>query len=145
MVPALPLPATRSREPCCAPGGIRTSTVSVVEMRPSPWQVGHAFCKRPVAVAARAGQTELHRAGHLGHVAAAVALRADGVAAALAAPVPLQVAHTSWRVMFRRTCVPRIACQKSMFRPYSRSEPFSGAVRGCLAAACRPNHWLKIS
>ncbi len=101
-------------------------------MRPSPWQVGHLFVRRPGAVAARASQAEAHRAGHLRHVAAAVAFRTDRVARRLRAPVPSQVAQTSWRVMFSRTCVPLIACQKSMLRPYSRSAPFSGAV---LAAA----------
>ena len=46
--------------------------------------------------------------------------------------------------MFSRTCVPLIACQKSILRPYSRSVPFSGA---CVAAASLlpPNNWLKIS
>jgi hypothetical protein len=42
------LPATRSREPFCAPGGIRTSTVSFRSTRPSPWQVGQALCSVPV-------------------------------------------------------------------------------------------------
>ena len=59
-------------------------------------------------------------------------------------PVPPQVAQASWREIFRRTCVPLIACQKSIFRPYSRSAPFSGAAAAALAC-WRPNHWLKIS
>src|SRR5262252_8618932 len=48
IVPALPLPATRRREPFCAPGGIRTSTDSGRSTRPSPWQVGQTLCNFPV-------------------------------------------------------------------------------------------------
>ena len=48
-VPALPLPATRRREPVCAPGGMRTSTVSDVR-------------NAPVAVA---GGTDVAQAGPL--------------------------------------------------------------------------------
>ena len=43
---------------------------------PSPWQVGQSFDTRPGAVAARAGNVELHPAAHLRHLAGAVALRA---------------------------------------------------------------------
>ena len=32
----------------CAPAGMRTSTVSVRATRPSPPQVGQAFCSRPL-------------------------------------------------------------------------------------------------
>ena len=45
-----------------------------------------------------------------------------------AAPAPSHAAHISCRVMFSRTCVPLIACQKSIDNPYSRSDPFSGAA-----------------
>ena len=47
MVPALPLPGTRRREPLRAPGGMRTSTVSVWVTRPSPPQVGQALRSLP--------------------------------------------------------------------------------------------------
>ncbi len=49
-------------------------------------------------------------------------------------PLPLQVSQTSWRATLRRTCVPRMACQKSMSSPYSRSEPFSGSRARLFAA-----------
>ena len=75
-----PAPAAASR--CERPAGMRTSTVSVRATRPSPSQVGQALRSLPVPLAARAGQVELHRAGHLGHVAGAVALRADVTVAA---------------------------------------------------------------
>ncbi len=58
MVPALPLPATRSRDPFCAPGGMRTSTISVCARRPSPWQVGQAFFSRPLPL--QRGQVRLN-------------------------------------------------------------------------------------
>ena len=58
MRPALPLPATRSREPCCAPGGMRTSTVSGCRKRPSPWQVGQTLRSRPVP--SQRGQVRLN-------------------------------------------------------------------------------------
>ena len=65
MVPAFPFPATRRREPSRAPGGMRTSTASVWATRPSPPQVGQALLQLARAAAARAGQVELHGAGHL--------------------------------------------------------------------------------
>src|ERR1700685_4064048 len=46
--PALPRPATRTREPVCAPGGMRTSSDSTRGTRPSPPQFLHIVCKRPV-------------------------------------------------------------------------------------------------
>src|SRR5260370_32609173 len=58
-------------------------------------------------------------------------------------PVPPHVAQLSCRAMFRRTCVPRMACQKSMLSPYSRSVP--GCGTGCGVSFARPNHWLKMS
>ena len=47
MVPALPLPGTRRREPSRAPGGMRISTLSVWVTRPSPPQVGQALRSLP--------------------------------------------------------------------------------------------------
>src|ERR1700723_1302253 len=46
--PALPRPATRTREPVCAPGGMRTSSDSTRGTRPSPPQFLHIVCRRPV-------------------------------------------------------------------------------------------------
>src|SRR5882672_12818801 len=57
-LPALPLPATRNREPDCAPGGIRTSTVSDLEIRPSPPQVGHTL--RSLPLPSQRGQVRLN-------------------------------------------------------------------------------------
>src|ERR1700733_10457441 len=143
-VPAFPFPATRNRDPCCAPGGMRTSTASLFEIRPSPWHVEHLLRKRPVP-------------SHLGHV------RLNFIAPAVCVtlplplhsgqpafapgrePVPLHVGHVSWRVMLSRTCVPLMACQKSMLNPYSRSAPVSGGAVLASAALPPPNHWLKIS
>src|ERR1700687_2682892 len=59
------------------------------------------------------------------------------------APVPLHRVHASWRTTLRRTCVPRMACQKSMFSPYSRSVPFCGG--GWRAAAPRVEDVLKVA
>jgi hypothetical protein len=42
-------------------------------------------------------------------------------------PDPWQTSQVSCRLIFNFTCVPRIDCQKSIFNPYSRSAPFSGA------------------
>src|SRR5439155_4723601 len=47
IVPALPLPGTRRREPVRAPGGIRISTCSFLATRPSPPQVGHELRSLP--------------------------------------------------------------------------------------------------
>ena len=94
MVPALPLPGTRRREPLRAPGGMRTSTVSVCGDAAIAVAGGAGVLQLAVAAAARAGEVELHGAGHLGHVAGAVALR-TGDSPAPVDPVPWQVAQTS--------------------------------------------------
>ena len=60
---------------------MRKSTVSVRETVPSPWQVGQVVGDAPCAVAARAGDVELHAPAHLRHLAGAVALRALHAAA----------------------------------------------------------------
>jgi hypothetical protein len=103
---------------------------------------GAGRCAAALAVAARAGEAELHRARHLRDVAGAVALRAGGRSA------PPPAAAVAGLADFlagdvERTCVPRMACQKSMFRPYSRSAPFSGPPR--LFAPRPPKNWLKMS
>ena len=74
LMPALPLPCRRMRWPSRVPGLMRNSTVSVRVTMPSPWQVGQSFEIWPRAVAARAGDVELHAAAHLRHLARAVAL-----------------------------------------------------------------------
>src|SRR5260370_4046221 len=124
-LPALPLPATRKREPDCAPGGMRTSTVSDLEIRPSPPQVGHTLRSLPLP-------------SHRGHVRLNFIAPAIWVTLPVPShsgqtveeppedPDPPQVSQTSCRDTLSRTCVPRIDSQKSMFRPYSRSAPFSG-------------------
>ena len=75
MVPALPLPGTRRRDPFWAPGGnphfdellVGDSAIAVA---------GRAgVFDAALAVAARAGQVELHVARHLRHAAGAAALR----------------------------------------------------------------------
>src|SRR5580658_6060527 len=107
MRPALPLPATRSREPDCAPGGIRTSTASDLDKRPSPWQVGQTLRKRPFP--SQRGQVRLN------FIAPAICVTfpvpshsGQTVDAPPTLPLPLQVSHVSWRATLRRTWVPRI-------------------------------------
>src|SRR5207245_60934 len=48
IVPALPLPGTRTRPPFATPAGMRTSIVSVRRTRPSPPHVLHAVLNLPV-------------------------------------------------------------------------------------------------
>src|ERR1035438_2755244 len=107
IVPALPLPGTRRREPSRAPGGMRISTLSVWVMRPSPPQPGQALRSLPEppqrggtgvaqftgTAAARAGEVELHGAGHLADVSRAFALLANGFAAASGAGAAAGVAN----------------------------------------------------
>src|SRR5690242_19686707 len=99
IVPALPFPATRNREPACAPGGILTSTVSGCETRPSPWHVGQAFFSRPFPL----------QRGHvrLNFMAPAIWLTepeplhcGQTEILPLAEPVPLHVSQVSWRCTF---------------------------------------------
>ena len=46
--PALPLPATRSRDPEVTPAGCGLPPYPAAQIRPSPRQVGQAFFSRPV-------------------------------------------------------------------------------------------------
>ena len=82
LVPALPLPGTRRRDPLRAPGGIRTSTGSVRVTRPSPPQVGQALRSLPVPPQRGQVHIEPHGAGHLADVAGALTLRAGHFARA---------------------------------------------------------------
>ena len=89
---AFPLPATRRREPDCAPAGMRTSTVSLLH-QPSFAMTGGADILEPaLSIAARTGETELHRARHLRDVAGAVTF---GAHRTVAAAVP--GAAAGWR------------------------------------------------
>src|SRR5216684_4580237 len=95
-------------------------------MRPSPWQVGHAFCNFPLPP--QRGQVRLNFIAPAICETEPVPLHCGQVTEPLgASPEPLHVAQTSWRVMLSLACVPRMACQKSIFSAYSRSEPFSGS------------------
>src|SRR5690349_18840824 len=93
-------------------------------MRPSPWHLGQTFLSRPLP--SQRGQVRLN------FIAPAICVTfpvpshsGQTVVLPPAVPLPPHVSHVSWRLMFRRTCVPLIDSQKSMFSPYSRSEPFS--------------------
>src|SRR5690348_6345161 len=94
--PAFPLPATRSRDPELTPAGIRTSTESGRDIRPSPRQVGQVFFKRPVPS---------HRGhGRLNFIAPAICVTVPvpshsghTVTFLPDVPVPWQVSHVSWR------------------------------------------------
>ena len=123
-------------------------TRALLRARRNPHLHGFRVRDAPVAVARRAPiaqparalalrtrQAEAHRAGHLRHVAAAVAFRTNRVGAGRAPAAVAGGAHFL-AADIQRTCVPRIACQKSMFRPYSRSVPFSR--RGRVAALALP-------
>ena len=131
LVPALPFPARAAASRCCAPGGIRTSTVSVCETRPSPWQVGQALLQPARAVAARAGQVEPWRPPS-GSRCRCRCIPGRPSFAAARAPVPLQVAQTSWRVMFRRTWVPSNRLPEIDIEPVLEVGAFFGR---CAAAA----------
>ena len=94
MVPALPLPGTRRREPLRAPGGMRTSTVSVRVTRPSPPQVGQAL--RSLPVPPQRGQVRLNFMAPAIWVTLPVPLHCGQVTSpAPVEPVPWQVSQTS--------------------------------------------------
>ena len=63
---------------------------------------GAGIAQPSLAVAARAGEVELHGAGHLVDVAGAIAFRAHRGSAARPRPVPWQVSQISWRVDIER-------------------------------------------
>src|SRR5271156_3878380 len=122
---------------------MRTSTISDLDNRPSPWQVGQTFRKRPLP--SQRGQVRLNFIAPAICVTLPVPSHSGQTVDELpVAPVPPQVWQVSCRLTLRRTCVPRMDSQKPILRPYSRSEPFSGA-----AAARSPlrllKNWLKMS
>src|SRR5436309_15558955 len=105
MVPALPFPATRRREPFCAPGGMRTSTLSEWASRLSPWHVGQTFFRRPLPL--QRGHVRLNfmlpaiwvtvpAPLHCGHAAEPLSLP----------PAPWHVGHWSERMISILACVP---------------------------------------
>src|SRR5580704_10844055 len=121
---------------------MRTSTVS--EINPSPWHVEHLLRSRPVP--SQRGHVKLNFIAPAVCVTLPLPLHSGQTAFAPGrAPVPLQVGHVSCREIFSRTCVPLIACQKSMLSPYSRSAPFSGGAVLASAALPPPNKWPKRS
>ncbi len=97
---------------------------------------GAGVLKAAFAVAARAGEIELHIARHLGYIAGAVALRTgDGagfVAASAMAGGALFVAGDFDLGLRAADGLP-----EAMFSPYSRSAPFSGSASGRLAGGDR--------
>src|SRR5882757_10514347 len=140
--PAFPFPATRSRDPDATPCGILTSTASERLKRPSPRQVGHAFFNRPVP------PQRLHV--RLNFIAPAICVtvplpsHSGQTATPLPElPVPWHVSHVSCREIFSFTCVPRMDCQKSTFKPYSKSAPRSGCT--AWRAFPPPKNWPKMS
>ena len=109
----------RSRRECAPPPFPHATT------RPSPWHVGQAFFSCPVPP--QRGQVRLNFIAPAICVTcpAAVALRTDDRLAARRTGAVAGVADFL-TCDIQRDCVPRMACQKSMLSPYSRSEPFSG-------------------
>ena len=94
MVPAFPFPGTRSREPLRAPGGMRTSTVSVRVTRPSPPHVGQAL--RSLPVPPQRGQVRLNRMAPAIWVTLPVPLHWGQTTSPVPVdPVPWQVLQTS--------------------------------------------------
>src|SRR5260370_13069282 len=122
--PALPLPATRKREPDCAPGGIRTSTVSDLEIRPSPPQVGQTL--RSLPLPSQRGHVRLNFIAPAIWVTLPVPSHSgQTVEEPPEDPVPPHVSQISCRDTLGRNWVPRIHSQKSMFRPSPTSPPSS--------------------
>src|SRR5438132_10087719 len=101
-LPALPLPATRRRDPDWTPGGIRTSTGSECEMRPSPWQVGQTFFSLPFP--SQRGQVRLNFMAPAICVTLPVPSHSgQTVLLPLPVPEPPQVSHNSCRATFSLT------------------------------------------
>src|ERR1700722_6018821 len=141
--PSLPLPATRSRAFDVTPCGIRTSTGSECEIRPSPLQVGQTFFSRPRP--SQRGQVRLNFIAPAIWVTLPVPSHSgQTVVVPPTEPDPLHVSQISWRTTFKRTWVPRMDSQKSMLSPYSRSDPFSEVVAPD-SPFRPPKNWLKIS
>ena len=163
MVPALPLPGTRRREPLRAPGrdadlhGFGAGDAAVAAAG------GAGVAQLAGAAAARAGEVELHGAGHLGDVAGAFALRAGDFAGAggagavagvadfvagdvearLGAPdgLPEIDIHHVFEVaalfgLGLRRAAPRPPknCEKMSRKPPASAPRSRGARRGCRAA-----------
>ena len=108
--------------------------------RPSPPHVGQAF--RSLPVPPQRGQVRLNFIAPAIWSTWPVPLHC-GQAGVLppAEPVPWQVSQISWRVMLSRTCVPLMACQKSMFSTYSRSRALF-AERACVPVRrLAPKNW----
>src|SRR5580704_10823697 len=143
IVPALPFPGTRTREPLATPAGMRTSMVSVRRKRPSPLHVGQTLRIFPVPPQRVQGTLNfilpaacwmVPEPWHVGHVCGEPT-----------APVPWHVSHVSSRVIESFFTAPRTASQKSISIWYSRSPP--GSCSGSIAAPPRPplKNWLNRS
>src|SRR5258707_10160282 len=110
IVPALPLPRTRTRPPFATPAGMRTSIDSIRRTRPSPLQVLQSVRSLPVPP---------HRVhGTLKRILPAacwivpVPPHAAQVCGEPTAPVPWQVPQVSSRVIESFFTAPRTASQK---------------------------------
>src|SRR5580700_1827526 len=142
IVPALPLPGTRTRDPLATPAGMRTSMVSVRLTRPSPPHVLHMVRSLPVP------PQRVH--GTLKRILPAacwivpVPPHVGQVCGEPTAPVPWQVSQVSRRVIEIFFTAPRTASQKSISLWYSRSPP--GSCSTSISAPRPPRkNWLNRS
>ena len=124
-------------------GGIRTSTISDFDKRPSPWQVGQTFRKRPLP--SQRGQVRLN------FIAPAICVTlpvpshsGQTVEVPPTVPLPLQVSQISWRATLRRTWVPRMDLPEIDVQSVFEVRAFFGAAARLLAALV-PKNWLKMS
>src|SRR5258705_2438465 len=142
IVPALPLPGTRTRPPFATPAGMRTSIVSVRRTRPSPPQFLQAVRSFPVPPQRLHGT--LKRIFPAACCTCPVPLHVGQVCGVPTAPVPWHTSQVSSRVICSFFTAPRTASQKSISIWYSRSPP--GSCSGPIAPPRPPpKNWLKRS
>ncbi len=123
---------------------MRTSTISGLDKRPSPWQVGQTLRKPALAVAARAGEAELHGARHLRDVAGPIALRTNGGRAAHRAAAVAGLAD-----FLARNVEPHLRPADGLpeidVQPVFEIGAFFRTPAGCSPPRRLPKNWLKMS